>query len=76
MINKVLRLFQGCDGRVSERLFSNVMLLEFFIMTKHISNPCLQVQMRKSTDLSFCYWDDAYKHKNRHGFNNYQGPMK
>ena len=30
MINKVLRLFQGCDGRVSERLFSNVMLLEFF----------------------------------------------
>ena len=30
MINKVLRLFQGCDGRVSERLFSNVMLLEIF----------------------------------------------
>ena len=30
MINKVLRLFQGCDGRVSERLFSNVMLMEIF----------------------------------------------
>ena len=28
--------------------------------------------MRKSTDLSFCYWDDAYKHKNRHGFKKFK----